>query len=109
MPQKNPGANPLKGWKVDRGTIRTIGDDLQRPECILAERNGRLWAADARGGVTRIEPDGSQTLVTQRVDKHFDLRSDMQTSLLHGTLPNGYPCLRQGTEPSATVVFVRGQ
>ena len=51
--------NPLKGWQVDRSQIGTIGTDLQRPECILAQRDGSLLAADARGGVMRIEPDGT--------------------------------------------------
>ena len=55
--------NPLKGWQVDRSQIRTIGTGLQRPECILAQRDGSLLAADARGGVMRIEPDGSQRLI----------------------------------------------
>lgn len=34
--------NPLQGFAVDRSRIRTIGHDLQRPECILAERDGTL-------------------------------------------------------------------
>src|SRR3954465_3865946 len=55
--------NPLKGWQVDRAAIRHVGRDLQRPECVLAERDGTLWAADARGGVMRIAADGQQRLV----------------------------------------------
>ncbi len=55
--------NPLKGWQVDRASIRTLGHDLQRPECILAEPDGTIWTADARGGVVRLGPDGSQQLV----------------------------------------------
>src|SRR3989304_9665356 len=47
-------ANPLDGFTVDRSQIRLIGQDLQRPECILAERDGTLWAAAARGGGVRI-------------------------------------------------------
>jgi sugar lactone lactonase YvrE len=58
--------NPLKNWQVDRSAISAIGHDLQRPECILAERNGTLWSADARGGAMRIAPDGTQQLVTPR-------------------------------------------
>ena len=42
-----------------------VGEDLQRPECILAEPDGTLWSADARGGVVRLCPDGHQTIVTQ--------------------------------------------
>ncbi|WEX09314.1 SMP-30/gluconolactonase/LRE family protein [Chelativorans sp. AA-79] len=83
------GPNPLKGWQVDRSQIRTIGTNLQRPECILAERDGTLWAADARGGVMRIAPDGGQDLVTQSQSQHFDLAGDQAKSLLTGTLPNG--------------------
>ena len=83
------GPNPLKGWQVDRVAISFVGHDLQRPEGILAEPDGTLWTADARGGVMKIAPDGTQTLITQSVDTHFDLTNDARNSLLHGTLPNG--------------------
>jgi hypothetical protein len=42
----NSGPNPLIGWQVDPTTIHTIGHDLSRPECILAEPDGSLWTAD---------------------------------------------------------------
>jgi hypothetical protein len=51
--------NPLDGFHVDAADISYIGTDLQRPECILAECDGALWSADARGGVVRIAPDGA--------------------------------------------------
>jgi gluconolactonase len=86
---KSKAANPLKGWQVDPDSIRTIGVDLRRPECILAERDGTLWSADARGGVMRIAPDGHQTLISQNIGDHFNLGTDAAQSLLHGTLPNG--------------------
>jgi len=94
--RNKPAANPLEGWQVDPATIQTIGHDLQRPECILAERNGTLWSADARGGVMRITPDGQQELITQTVSNHFDLGGDAAQSLLHGTLPNGLAFARNG-------------
>lgn len=83
------GPNPLKGFQVDPEAITYIGKDLQRPECILAERDGTLWSADARGGVMRIAPDGTQKLVSQAPDPHFDVGADAAGSLLTGTLPNG--------------------
>ena len=46
----NKSTNPLRGWEVDRASIRTIGRDLQRPECILAERDGTLWSAEGGYG-----------------------------------------------------------
>lgn len=81
--------NPLLGWTVDRAAIGTIGRDLRRPECILAEPDGTLWAADARGGVTRIDPDGQQTLVSPAADDQFDRARDAHARYMSGTLPNG--------------------
>ncbi|MBW6496531.1 MAG: SMP-30/gluconolactonase/LRE family protein, partial [Burkholderiaceae bacterium] len=86
--------NPLDDFAVDRGAIATIGTDLQRPECILAERNGVLWAADARGGVTRIAPDGTQLFIGQRADTRFatvcdDTTDAFEAKFTQGTLPNG--------------------
>jgi gluconolactonase len=87
-------SNPLNGFQVDRAAIRTIGHDLQRPECILAERDGTLWAADARGGVTRIGADGQQRFIGQRTDERFATAAqasihDVEAKYTQGTLPNG--------------------
>lgn len=93
----SPGPNPLRGFTVDRREIRYVGQALQRPECILAERDGTLWSADARGGVMRIAPDGSQQLVAQRADPHFTLEgAGAAESLLTGTLPNGLAFAENG-------------
>ncbi|SCX65824.1 SMP-30/gluconolactonase/LRE family protein [Variovorax sp. EL159] len=81
--------NPLRGWKVDRTLVKPVGVDLKRPECVLAEPNGDLWAADARGGVMHIRPDGSQRLIAQQADPHFDSTSDLHGRFTSGTLPNG--------------------
>ncbi len=87
-------ANPLDGFTVNRAEIRYIGDNLQRPECILAERAGSLWAADARGGVTHIAPDGTQRFIGQRADERFASAQDasaesFEAKYTQGTLPNG--------------------
>ena len=86
--------NPLQGFTVDRAQIKTIGRDLQRPECILAERDGTLWSADARGGVMRIAPDGTQRFIGQRADARFEsaaaaTSSELEHKYTTGTLPNG--------------------
>jgi sugar lactone lactonase YvrE len=88
--------NPILDFELDKASIQYIGDDLHRPECILAERDGTLWAADARGGVARIQPDGAQQLVTQKRSGHFDGAGDEATRYLHGTLPNGLAFARNG-------------
>jgi len=87
--RSSPGPNPLRGFQIDPARIRHVGAGLKRPECILAERDGTLWSADARGGVMRIEPSGSQRLIGQALDPQFDLTTAPARSLLIGTLPNG--------------------
>ncbi len=93
--------NPLDGFTVDRAQISYIGEDLQRPECILAERAGTLWAADARGGVMRIEPDGTQRFIGQQADSSFaqtadQKAEDFEAKFTQGTLPNGLAFTRNG-------------
>ena len=81
--------NPILDFTIDRSSIRYIGEGLQRPECILAERDGTLWAADARGGVARIPPDGSQKIITQKRSGAFSTAASEADRYLTGTLPNG--------------------
>ncbi|MEQ6290574.1 SMP-30/gluconolactonase/LRE family protein [Vogesella sp. GCM10023246] len=88
--------NPLKGWQLDRAAIRTLGEGLQRPECILAEPDGSLWTADARGGVVHITADGRQTLVAQQAGKGLAANASAAERMLGGTLPNGLAFDRDG-------------
>src|SRR5258708_5775757 len=88
--------NPLKGWRIDPKDIKYKGHDLQRPECILAERDGTLWSADARGGVMRIAPDGSQALVAEKRSGFFGDAGSEAARFLTGTLPNGLAFARNG-------------
>lgn len=88
--------NPLKGFRVTPDELQFVGKDLQRPECILAEPDGTLWSADARGGVMRISPDGSQHLIAQQADSHFAGTADLAKRFTEGTLPNGLAFARNG-------------
>lgn len=82
--------NPIDGFVVDPAAIKTVGHDLQRPECILAEPDGMLWTADARGGVVRIDTNtGEQELIIQGADSRFEEATDDATRFTQGTLPNG--------------------
>jgi len=88
--------NPIIGFQVDPAEIRFIGRDLQRPECILAEPDGTLWAADARGGVVMISPDGEQNIITQSFDSSFEEAADEASRFTEGTLPNGLAFAKNG-------------
>ena len=82
-------SNPLDGFSVSATDFRFVGKDLQRPECILAERDGTLWSADARGGVVRISPDGAMEVITQAHSGAFETTSSDAERFVSGTLPNG--------------------
>jgi len=90
MPEPAPNhiskTNPLSGWSVDRTSITTVGVGLQRPECILAEADGTLWTADARGGIMQINPDGRQRLIAPTPTQHSGNTEDL---ILGPNLPNG--------------------
>jgi sugar lactone lactonase YvrE len=89
-------ANPILDFGIDKASLQYVGEGLQRPECILAERDGTLWSADARGGVVRLAADGSQRIVTQRRSGHFQAAGSEASRYLEGTLPNGLAFARNG-------------
>ena len=88
--------NPILDFGIDPATLNYIGSGLQRPECILAERDGTLWTADSRGGVVRLRHDGTQEIVTQKISGHFAEADSEASRYLTGTLPNGLAFARNG-------------
>ncbi len=54
---------PIQEFQLDLAQLTYTGQDLVRPESILAQRDGTLWVSDGRGGITRINPDGSQAFL----------------------------------------------
>lgn len=88
--------NPIDGFVLTKSDFRFVGEDLQRPECILAEPDGNLWIADSRGGVVRIHPDGSQNIITQSHLADAFASADEATRFVDGTLPNGLAFARNG-------------
>src|SRR5437868_14117750 len=57
---------PIKEFRLELSDLTYTGHDLVRPESVLAQSNGTLWTSDGRGGVTRINPDGSQQFLGGR-------------------------------------------
>ena len=88
--------NPILDFGIDKSSLTWVGHDLQRPECILAERDGTLWSADARGGVVKLTPDGKQEVITQRHSGFFHDAGTEATRYLEGTLPNGLAFAKNG-------------
>lgn len=93
---RNLGSNPVNGWQVDRDAIAYVGVGLRRPECILAEPDGGLWAADVEG-VVHLAPDGSQNLIRQKAAVGVtEAPHDARQLILGSSLPNGLAFDRDG-------------
>ncbi len=74
--------------------VRLIGEALQRPECVLANRRGTLYVSDRQGYAT-IASDGRVTRVIARnPPEHF--------------LSNGIALLRDGSVLIANLGLDRG-
>ncbi len=64
--------------------IETVGQGLNRPECVLCTAAGNVYCADWGGGVARMAPDGTvESILARNAD--FDLK------------PNGIALCRDGT------------
>lgn len=90
--------NPLKNWRLDPSEIQFVGQDLQRPECIVTQPDGSLWVADARGGVMHIASDGQQTLYAPDSSAADDEVSfeDRYVKSQGASLPNGLAITDEG-------------
>jgi sugar lactone lactonase YvrE len=71
---------------IDVKQLSFVGRDLKRPECVLCMPSGRLYVAHRGGGILRIEPDGSQSLLK------WQMPADA-----HDFIPNGFALLPDGT------------
>jgi hypothetical protein len=69
----------MREFRVSVSDLQFIGQDLARPECVVATASGDVYVSDKRGGIVHLMPDGRQKLLAgQGVD---------------GFLPNGFSLL----------------
>lgn len=89
----------IDGFSVQPADITFIGHELSRPECIIAERDGTLWVSDNRAAVTRIDPDGKQTLVGAIGGAPNGIAMDREGRLTIANIDDGklYRVARDGT------------
>jgi sugar lactone lactonase YvrE len=71
--------------RVSLDDLAFVGAGLKRPECVLATARGDLYAADWRGGVAQVRPDGSHVLYASQLPGGRPLR------------PNGVALRRDGS------------
>ena len=71
---------------ITMNQITFYGEGLVRPECVIATRNGDLYASHGGGGITQITPDGKTNVIfANNNDKPNDF------------LPNGYSLQPDGS------------
>ena len=88
---------------VSISQLEPVGNNLHRPECVLAQPNGDLFVPDWRGGVTRIRlrPD-SALRASSKLEEHRRVTADgsQETWLArttHDVRPNGIALLPDGS------------
>lgn len=89
----------VKDFTLDLSELKFVFGDLSRPESIIAEKDGTLWASDTRGAATRIDPDGTQTVVGTMGHEPNGLAMDGESNLYIANIGDGniYKMQRDGT------------
>lgn len=76
-------------FTLDPTSFSAVGENLHRPECVLATRTGDLFVSDQRGGVTRIAMDGTQHLLGNIDGTPNGLAMDARGGLLVAEIERG--------------------
>lgn len=89
----------IKDFTLDLAELQFVGRDLHRPESVLAEKDGTLWMSDTRGLVTRMDPDGAQTVLGDVGHEPNGLAMDTDGALYNANIGDGnvYKLYRDGS------------
>ncbi len=79
----------IKDFTLDLSKLAFVYSGLSRAESIIAEKNGTLWTSDNRGGVTRIDPDGSMRTVGAIEGDTNGLAMDQEGNIYIANIGNG--------------------
>src|SRR4051794_19942281 len=79
----------LKNFTLSLDELKFVGKGLRRPESVLAQPDGTLWTSDNEGGVTRIDPDGTETRHGHIGGEANGLAMDNEGNLYIANIGNG--------------------
>ncbi len=89
----------IKNFTLPLADLQFVGQGLNRPESVIAEKDGTLWISDARGIVTRMDPDGAQTVLGDVGHEPNGLAMDTEGDLYNANFSDGkvYKMYRDGS------------
>jgi gluconolactonase len=100
----------IRDFTLDVDDLAWTGHDLVRPESVVADPDGTLWASDARGGVTHIDPDGGQSFLGGWGGEPNGLAIDPAGDLVTANIALGLvQRMTRGGEASTVMEKVDGQ
>ena len=79
----------IKDFTLQLDQLQFVGQDLNRPESVISEKDGSVWVSDARGVATRIDPDGTQTLLGDIGHEPNGLAMDREGNLYNANVGDG--------------------
>ncbi len=71
------------------GDLQFVGHNLNRPESIIAEKNGTLWVSDKQGIVSRLDPEGKQQTLGDVGHEPNGLAMDTDGNLFNANIGTG--------------------
>ncbi len=88
----------IKDFSLALSQLQFVHSGLSRAESIIAEKDGTLWASDNRGGVTRIDADGSMRTIGNIEGDTNGLAMDAEGNIYIAHIGNGkiYKMDKQG-------------
>ncbi len=102
--------NAAKNFTLALSELQFVGSNLARPESVLTTKEGTLWVSDARGGVTRIDPDGQQTLIGNVHGEPNGLAMDHEGNIYFANIDDGKVYrLRPGGSTDVVLSEIDGQ
>jgi len=90
----------IKDFRLNPDQLSFFGQNLHRPESIIATKDGTLWVSDQQAAVTRIDADGTQTAIGLMGAEPNGLAMDRQGNLYVANIGDGkfYKLYPDGTE-----------